>query len=103
MHVPHGPLRDYYDREADRHGWVRRLFDRTAVDYDRVERVMALGSGAWYRRRALARAGLAGEGAVRAAFDTGSLVEGWAGGFGEGSDNQFPLMFFARGCDVQHR
>ena len=59
MHVPHEPLRDYYDREADRHGWVRRLFDRTAVDYDRVERVMALGSGSWYRRRALARAGLA--------------------------------------------
>jgi len=59
MHVPHGPLRDYYDRESYRHGWVRRLFDRTAVDYDRVERVMALGSGSWYRRRALARAGLA--------------------------------------------
>jgi demethylmenaquinone methyltransferase/2-methoxy-6-polyprenyl-1,4-benzoquinol methylase len=34
------------------------LFDRTAADYDRVERAMAFGSGSWYRRRALARAGL---------------------------------------------
>ena len=39
-------------------GWVRQLFDRTAGDYDRIERVMALGSGSWYRRRALGRAGL---------------------------------------------
>jgi demethylmenaquinone methyltransferase/2-methoxy-6-polyprenyl-1,4-benzoquinol methylase len=37
---------------------VRQLFDRTAVDYDRIERFMALGSGSWYRRRALCRAGL---------------------------------------------
>jgi demethylmenaquinone methyltransferase/2-methoxy-6-polyprenyl-1,4-benzoquinol methylase len=34
------------------------LFDRTAADYDRIERAMALGSGSWYRRHALARAGL---------------------------------------------
>lgn len=34
------------------------MFDETAADYDRVERAMALGSGSWYRRRALLRAGL---------------------------------------------
>lgn len=34
------------------------MFDRTAADYDRIERAMALGSGSWYRRHALARAGL---------------------------------------------
>lgn len=34
------------------------LFERTAADYDRIERLMALGSGSWYRRRALQRAGL---------------------------------------------
>jgi demethylmenaquinone methyltransferase/2-methoxy-6-polyprenyl-1,4-benzoquinol methylase len=34
------------------------MFDRTAADYDRVERAMAFGTGSWYRRRALARAGL---------------------------------------------
>lgn len=58
MPVPHGPLRDYYGQESERQGWVRGLFDRTAGDYDRIERAMALGSGSWYRRRALAKAGL---------------------------------------------
>jgi demethylmenaquinone methyltransferase / 2-methoxy-6-polyprenyl-1,4-benzoquinol methylase len=55
---PHPPLKAYYAREADRRGWVLNLFDRTAADYDRIERVMALGSGFWYRRRALLRSGL---------------------------------------------
>jgi demethylmenaquinone methyltransferase/2-methoxy-6-polyprenyl-1,4-benzoquinol methylase len=58
MSAPHPPLPEYYDDESQRRGWVRQLFDRTAVDYDRIERFMALGSGSWYRRRALARAGL---------------------------------------------
>jgi demethylmenaquinone methyltransferase / 2-methoxy-6-polyprenyl-1,4-benzoquinol methylase len=58
MQAPHPPLKEYYTHEADRDGWVRRLFDRTAGDYDRVERAMAFGSGSWYRRRALTRAGL---------------------------------------------
>jgi demethylmenaquinone methyltransferase/2-methoxy-6-polyprenyl-1,4-benzoquinol methylase len=58
MQAPHPPLKDYYAHEADREAWVRRLFDQTAGDYDRVERTMALGSGSWYRRRALVRAGL---------------------------------------------
>jgi demethylmenaquinone methyltransferase / 2-methoxy-6-polyprenyl-1,4-benzoquinol methylase len=58
MAAPHPPLTDYYPAEADREGWVRQLFDRTAIDYDRIERAMALGSGSWYRRRALERAGL---------------------------------------------
>jgi demethylmenaquinone methyltransferase/2-methoxy-6-polyprenyl-1,4-benzoquinol methylase len=59
MNAPHRPLTDYYSGEADRAGWVRQLFDRTAPDYDRIERAMAFGSGSWYRRRALSRAGLA--------------------------------------------
>ncbi len=58
MQAPHPPLLDYYAREAERASWVRQLFDRTAGDYDRIERIMALGSGSWYRRRALGRAGL---------------------------------------------
>lgn len=55
---PHPPLKHYYAGELDRHGWVRAIFNRTAVDYDRIERMMALGSGPWYRRQALLRAGL---------------------------------------------
>lgn len=57
--APHQPLTDYYADEAARHQWVRRVFDATAPDYDRVEWLMAFGTGPWYRRRALARAGLA--------------------------------------------
>jgi demethylmenaquinone methyltransferase / 2-methoxy-6-polyprenyl-1,4-benzoquinol methylase len=58
MQAPHPPLREYYTQEAERRAWVRQMFDRTAGDYDRIERVMALGSGSWYRRGALRRGGL---------------------------------------------
>jgi demethylmenaquinone methyltransferase/2-methoxy-6-polyprenyl-1,4-benzoquinol methylase len=58
MQAPHPPLHEYYAGEAQRPGWVRQLFDRTAGDYDRIERIMALGSGSRYRRQALGRAGL---------------------------------------------
>lgn len=55
---PHAPLTDYYGDEAGRQQYIGRIFDDTAPDYDRIERVLALGSGPWYRRRALQRAGL---------------------------------------------
>jgi demethylmenaquinone methyltransferase / 2-methoxy-6-polyprenyl-1,4-benzoquinol methylase len=53
---PHPALDDYY--RGAKHDFVRRIFDQGAADYDRVERMMALGSGSWYRRQALWRAGL---------------------------------------------
>lgn len=46
------------DAEARRR-FTRRMFDSSARDYDRVDRLLALGSGSWYRRQALLRAGLA--------------------------------------------
>ncbi|HEU4458420.1 MAG TPA: class I SAM-dependent methyltransferase [Methylibium sp.] len=55
---PHPPLRDYYADEDERHRWLKRVFDDTAADYDRIERVLGLGSGSWYRHRALQNAGL---------------------------------------------
>ena len=58
MQEPHPFLRGYYETAADRSAWVRDIFDRTAADYDRVERVLALGSGSSYRRQALRAAGL---------------------------------------------
>jgi len=58
-HLPHPPLHAYYGDEADHQRFLRRIFDDTAPDYDRIERVLALGSGPWYRRMALQRAGLA--------------------------------------------
>ena len=57
--LPHAPLTEYYQDEAERQQYLRRIFDETAPDYDRIERVLAFGSGPWYRRRALQRAGLA--------------------------------------------
>jgi len=56
--VPHAILTDYYAREEDRGAYVQGIFDRTAADYDRIERMMAFGSGSWYRYHALHRAGL---------------------------------------------
>jgi demethylmenaquinone methyltransferase/2-methoxy-6-polyprenyl-1,4-benzoquinol methylase len=50
--------RYFADEQTQRH-FLRELFDGTARDYDFVERLLALGSGPWYRRKALLRAGLA--------------------------------------------
>jgi demethylmenaquinone methyltransferase/2-methoxy-6-polyprenyl-1,4-benzoquinol methylase len=59
MSAPHAPLSSYYGTEAERSRWVRSIFSRTSGDYDRIARVLGLGTGSWYRRRALVRAGLA--------------------------------------------
>lgn len=58
VHAPHLPLTEYYDAEEDRRGWVHRIFNKTAVDYDRMETILGFGTGSWYRRQALLRAGL---------------------------------------------
>jgi demethylmenaquinone methyltransferase/2-methoxy-6-polyprenyl-1,4-benzoquinol methylase len=58
VQVPHGVLTNYYRREEDRRAYVERIFNQTAADYDRVERIVAFGSGSWYRHRALTEAGL---------------------------------------------
>ena len=55
---PHAELTDYYADEAGRQQYVRRVFDSTAGDYDRIERVLGFGMGPAYRRRALVRAGV---------------------------------------------
>ncbi|MBT2327059.1 class I SAM-dependent methyltransferase [Variovorax paradoxus] len=57
--LPHAPLPAYYGDEEEHQRYLRRIFDDTAGDYDRIERVLALGSGPAYRRAALRRAGLA--------------------------------------------
>jgi demethylmenaquinone methyltransferase/2-methoxy-6-polyprenyl-1,4-benzoquinol methylase len=55
---PHAPLPGYYADEVEHERFLRQIFDETAPDYDRIERVLALGSGPRYRRSALQRAGL---------------------------------------------
>lgn len=58
VHAPHPPLTEYYEREEDRRAWVGQQFDKTAADYDRIERILGLGTGTWYRRKMLEFAGL---------------------------------------------
>lgn len=56
---PHAPLPLYYSTEAEHQAFLRRIFDSTAADYDRIESVLAFGTGPSYRRAALREAGLA--------------------------------------------
>jgi demethylmenaquinone methyltransferase / 2-methoxy-6-polyprenyl-1,4-benzoquinol methylase len=73
--APHPPLTAYYAADADRDGFVRDLFDETAASYDRINAAFSLGSGAWYRRRALRRAGLApGQAMLDVAVGTGLVA-----------------------------
>lgn len=55
---PHPILKDYYGDSAERRGFLTRIFDESARDYDWINGLIGLGSGAWYRRYALRRAGL---------------------------------------------
>ena len=72
---PHPTLSPYYQRDNDRAGFVGRLFDLSAGHYDRIERMMALGTGPWYRRQALTRAGLhSGMTALDVAIGTGLVA-----------------------------
>lgn len=73
--APHGPLLDYYAAPQDRLRFVRELFDRTATSYDRINDGLALGSGGWYRRRALRQAGLRpGQRLLDVAVGTGAVA-----------------------------
>lgn len=56
---PHPILPEYYADGDSKRSFIGRLFDASAEDYDRVDRLLAFGSGPWYRRQALLRAGLA--------------------------------------------
>jgi demethylmenaquinone methyltransferase / 2-methoxy-6-polyprenyl-1,4-benzoquinol methylase len=51
-------LSQYYHSEDDRASFVSTLFDRAARHYDWVGHLLAFGSGPYYRRRTLQRAGL---------------------------------------------
>ncbi len=55
---PRPPLTAYHASEEERAGFLRRMFDGVAPDYDRMEQLFTIGTGSWYRRQALARAGL---------------------------------------------
>lgn len=56
--APHPDLERYYDSPGERPGFVREIFDSTARWYDFSTGILALGTGSWYRSKALLRAGL---------------------------------------------
>ncbi|MGZ5583686.1 MAG: class I SAM-dependent methyltransferase [Usitatibacter sp.] len=56
--APISALPRYWADETGRRRFLDHLFGDTAGDYDFVERLLGLGSGPWYRRMALQRAGL---------------------------------------------
>jgi demethylmenaquinone methyltransferase / 2-methoxy-6-polyprenyl-1,4-benzoquinol methylase len=60
----------------DQHAFVRGLFNDTAPYYDTVNRIFSLGSGNWYRRRCLLRAGLKpGQTMLDVAIGTGLIAQ----------------------------
>lgn len=56
--APHPPLRQYYTASEARQGFLNELFNRTAYQYRNIDKATGFGSGLWYRRKALQRAGL---------------------------------------------
>ncbi|MES2711435.1 MAG: class I SAM-dependent methyltransferase [Pseudomonadota bacterium] len=75
MTQPHPVLTGYYGDAREREAFVRNLFDTSAADYDRINTIMSLGSGAWYRRRVLRQHGLApGQRVLDIAIGTGLLA-----------------------------
>jgi len=56
--TPHPPLRSHYQSLEDKQGFLRAAFDAAAPFYEGIARWGFFGSGQWYRKQALQRAGL---------------------------------------------
>lgn len=70
--TPHAVLSPHYEKERDKQPFLRRVFDESAPHYERIASWGFLGTGNWYRRQALRRAGLeAGMQVVDVAAGTG--------------------------------
>jgi demethylmenaquinone methyltransferase / 2-methoxy-6-polyprenyl-1,4-benzoquinol methylase len=81
---PHPVLEEYYSTPAERQPFVGELFDGAASHYNRVGRMLDLGSGSWYRRQALQRAGLRpGMRLLDVATGTGLVARGGAAILGD--------------------
>ena len=65
----------YFSDETEMSRFIAIIFDDTAADYDRMERILGLGNGSRYRGQALARAGLAaGMSVIDVAVGTGLVA-----------------------------
>lgn len=72
---PHPPLPKYYQSEVQHRRFLSQVFDETAGNYDWIDSMMSFGSGVWYRRDALKRAGLsAGMRHLDVAVGTGAIA-----------------------------
>lgn len=72
---PHPLLSRYYSSEEERQRRVRSWFDQSAPHYDDITQAMSFGSGHWFRRYTLERAGLApGSAVLDVACGTGVLT-----------------------------
>lgn len=106
--APHPTIPGYYGQTDERSQFVRFLFDRTARHYDRVNAVMSLGSGARYRRQALAGAGLtAGARLLDIAVGTGLTAREARRLVGEGGrvvglDSSAGMLLQAQRSDAAH-
>jgi demethylmenaquinone methyltransferase / 2-methoxy-6-polyprenyl-1,4-benzoquinol methylase len=76
MREPHPNLPAYYPDAEGKRRFVGRMFDASAGDYDRVDRVLAFGTGSRYRRDSLLRGGLgAGMRMLDVAVGTGLVAK----------------------------
>jgi demethylmenaquinone methyltransferase/2-methoxy-6-polyprenyl-1,4-benzoquinol methylase len=74
--APHPWLSEFYGERDEHAAFVRRLFNETASFYDGINKLYSLGSGAWYRRRCLVRAGLhPGQRLIDVATGTGMVAQ----------------------------
>ncbi len=73
--MPHPLLEAYYADRQQRRDFLGHIFDEHAADYDWTEKLVGFGSGPWYRREALKRAGLVkGMRVIDVGFGTGLVA-----------------------------
>lgn len=71
---PHPVLERYYASARERQATVNKLFDDTALHYDRITGLMSFGTGRRYRRQVLERLGVrAGAKVIDLACGTGQV------------------------------
>ena len=58
MPKPHSELLEHYSSPDQKQTFLRRIFDDAAPHYESIARLGFFGSGQWYRKDALRRAGL---------------------------------------------
>lgn len=78
-YTPHPAIIPHYTNPDDKQAFLRQVFDDSAEHYERVARWGFFGTGDWYRRQALQRAGLVpGMRAVDVAAGTGITARAMA-------------------------